>query len=336
MVPVIAVLIIFVILQKNAPSSNGAGFGIAFEAESASLIGGTNVGSDVNASAGAYVKFSQTGTSSCALPKYPTPACTGVPVGVTFTNTVNGTYTVTTSGTVIDRWNIHGDLHILADNTTITNSQIDGTVNNQGTGENYYSFTVSDSTVGPANGCVGSPGVGESKYTATRIYVRNHDDGFRLSGTGNGTVRDSYFHACYLPPAQAPPDGSHSDGVQAVCGGNACPVFNIIHNTLDLKDVPATFPLNLTDNVLSSVTATDNLLLGGNNYLIDAWWHSGVNWIFTDNRLVQGTWGSNTSLNFAVTAENTCSHQTWTGNTVVTIDANYNVTSTVQAVPCIN
>ncbi len=249
---------------------------------------------------------------------------------------MNGTYTVTTAGQVIDGWYIKGDLHILANNVIVKNSQIDGTVNNQGTGENYYSFTISDSTVGPATGCVGSPGVGESKYTATRIYVRNHDDGFRLSGQGSGTVQDSYFHACWLPPAQAPPDGSHSDGVQAVCGGNACPGFNILHNTLDLKDVPATFPLNLTDTVLSNVVVKDNLLLGGNNYIIDAWWHSGANWIFYNNRLVQGTWGSDTRLIAAVTTEGTCSHQDWQGNTVVTIDSNYNVTSTTQSVPCID
>jgi hypothetical protein len=334
-------------------ATHAAGFSTSFEAENSSKNSPASTVADASASGGSALKFSPASavSSSCPLPAYPNASCTGVPAGTTFTNTVSGTYTVSTPGQVIDKWHITGDLHILANNTVIKNSQIDGTVNNQGTGETYYSFTITDSTVGPpaactkdsppscqsgsnSTGCIVSPGIGESNFTATRVYVRGHDDGFRLSGSGNGTVQDSYEYACYLNATFSPPDGSHSDGVQAVCAGNPCPGLTLIHNTLDLSGVPATFTLNLTDSALSNVTVNDNMLLGGNNYIIDAWWHSGANWIFHNNRLVQGTWGSDTRLIAAVTGENTCTHQDWQGNTVVTIDTNYNITSTVQPIPC--
>jgi hypothetical protein len=275
---------------------------------------------------------------ACALPKYPSPACTGVPAGTALSKTITGDYNVTAAGEVIDGWHITGSLNIHANNVVVKNSQIDGTVNNEGTTNVYYPFTIADSTVGPSSGCVGSPGVGEGSYTATRIYVRGHDDGFRMSGN-NVTVQDSYFNACWLPPALAPPDGSHSDGFQAYCPAAACANLQLLHNTLDLSGVPATFPLNMVDTNLSAVTANDNLLLGGHNYLIVSFWHSGPNWTLHNNRLVKDTWdsaGPYPNLNFAASAEGTCSHQDWQGNTIVTIDSSYNVTSTLTGTGCID
>jgi hypothetical protein len=328
-----------IILQINA-----AGFFASSEPEAGTLSGNAQAVTDSTAAGGKAVKFTEpatppppTGSTSCPLPKYPTPSCAGVPAGTKVVNTITGNYTVTTPGQVIDAWEIKGDLYIYADNVVVKNSLITGTVDNEkslGNG-NYarYSFTISDSTVGPSSGCIAGPGVGQAKYTASRIYVHNHEDAFRSTDGGNVTVQDSFFTSCYLSPQQQPPDGTHSDGIQAVCG-DPCPGFQILHNTFDLSGVPATFPLNLTEDALTNVVAKDNLLVGGGNYLIVAWWRSGANWIFHDNRLVKGTWGSDTRLIAAVSAEGTCSHQDWQGNSVVTIDSGYNITSTVMAVPC--
>lgn len=268
-----------------------------------------------------------TGTSSCPLPKYPMPSCTGVPGGTSLT-TINGTYQAKTTGEVINAKRITGDLVILANNVTITNSEIDGTIYNDN-GSLHGSFTVTDTTIGPASGCIGQPAINDSNYTARRVLSRNHDDGFRIGPPGNVAVYDSYVQNCYLLPSQAPPDGSHSDGVQAVCAGTACANVTVVHNTFDGTKVPTTNMLNLTDTSLSNVKATDNLLAGG-AYIIDSWWHSGATWTFTNNRLVNKTWAYG-----AVTAEDSCSHQTWSGNTLVTIDANYNITSTVGPQPCV-
>jgi hypothetical protein len=342
-------------------TTHAAGFIASFEAENSTKNSPAITVSDSNASGGSALKFATvTGAAgSCLLPKYPTPSCTGVPAGTTFTNTVNGDYTVTTPGQVIDRWHITGSLLILASNVTVKNSQIDRHVDNQGNGETYYFFTITDSTVGPPGACTNIqgrscndanqaattncepyPGVGQANFTATRVYVRGHDDGFRNGTAGNVTVQDSYFYACYVNATIAPPDGSHSDGVQAVCGGlQPCSGFTILHNTIDLSGVPATFPLNLVDSVLKGVTANDNLLVGGDDYIIAATWRGGAIWPFHNNVLVKDSWIHNfpyPNLNGAVTTDGTCANQDWQGNKVVTIDSSYNITSTLSDVPCIN
>src|SRR5690242_5404036 len=98
--------------------------------------------------------------SGCA---YPTPSCAGVPAGTSFVQNV-GTYTASSPGQQIDRWHIAGDLVIAASNVVVENSQIDGTVINEVGPTHYGPFTVTDTTIGPANGCIGQPGLGESSY----------------------------------------------------------------------------------------------------------------------------------------------------------------------------
>lgn len=267
--------------------------------------------------------------STCALPEYPTPSCVGLPAGTSFVKTVNGDYIAKANGEQISGWHITGSLVIAAANVSVRNSQIDGTVDNEVGTTHYVPFTISDTTIGPVSGCIGSPGLGEDGYTAIRIYVRGHDDGFRMSGN-NISISDSYAKLCYLPPAAAPPDGSHSDGIQAYCPDRTCTGLTFNHNTVDAQGVPATFMLNLVDPQLSVVTANDNLLIGG-AYTVVPYWHSGANWIFQNNRIVYKAWTYG-----AVDAGGTCAHQNWAGNTLVTIDGNYAITSTVGAQLCIN
>lgn len=252
-----------------------------------------------------------------------------MPAGTTFTKTVTGDYTAKTPGEIIDGWHITGTLLIGASNVTVRNTQIDNYIENQIGSTDYGPFSVTDSTVGPAQGCNGGIGIGESDFTATRVLVRGHEDGFRMSGN-NITVQDSYALLCYLTPAQDPPDGSHSDGIQAYCPDTACSNLLFKHNTIDAAQVPSTNAVNATDPKLSGVTVQDNLLMGG-AYTIDAWYHSGPAWVFTNNRLVNGKWSYGPA-----SAEGTCSNQSWSGNTLVTADSNYNVTGTVGQLPCVN
>jgi len=321
-------------LTKSHAGTNFA----SVQAAQGTLSGNASLLTDATASGGKSVQFnapastggggSSPGSSTCPLPAYPTPSCTGVPAGTSFTKTVNGDYTASTNGEVIDSWHITGNVVIQANNVTIKNTQIDGTIYND-QGNLHGSFTVTDTTIGPASDCIGQPAINDSNYIARRVRSRGHDDGFRIGPPGNVELYDSYVENCYLPPAQAPPDGSHSDGVQAVCGGVSCANVKIVHNTFDGTHVPTTNMLNVTDTNLSNVTATDNLMAGG-AYIVDAWWHSGPTWTFTNNRFVNKSWAYG-----AVTAENSCSHQNWSGNTLVTIDSNYKVTSTVGPQPCV-
>jgi len=261
----------------------------------------------------------------CPLPGHPTPDCTGVPPGTVLTelplNDSGNTYRVTTAGTVIDGKHIAGNLLITASDVIIQNSQIDGTVINE-YGPNHYAFTITDSTVGPATGCITAPGVGEAAYTAVRVHVRGHDDGFRMSGN-DVTIRDSFVRQC----ANAT---SHADGLQAYCPDAPCTGLVFEHNTVDARGIDATFMVNLVDPNLGAVSVRDNLLMGGAFTLVTQW-HSGAAWEIHDNRIVDGAWAYGPA-----SAEGTCAHQNWSGNSIVTIDADYDIVSTVSPLPCVD
>jgi len=278
-------------------------------------------------------------TTTCPLPAYPTPSCSGKPSSVAISNDVKGSYEAKTDGQVIDGWHIAGDLVIEAKNVTIQNSEIDGTVINEVGPSHYGPFTIQDTTVGPATGCIGLPGIGESMYTAKRVYIRNHDDGFRISGN-DVSVSDSYVHMCYLPPSQAPPDGSHSDGVQNYCKGDKdvdipCHNITLDHNTFDNHDVIGNAGIYLgglpDGNDIQNVTVTNNLMWGG-GYSFYSIWHAGPEWTVSGNRIA-----SNNGYQYGpVDAEGTCSQQNWSNNSIVTVDSTYAITSTVKPLDCIN
>ncbi|MFF0309417.1 DUF4082 domain-containing protein [Streptosporangium sp. NPDC004379] len=249
---------------------------------------------------------------------YPTPACTGVPPGVKLRtlalNEDGAAYRVTKSGTVLDGVHIPGDLLINADDVTVRNSRIDGYVVNAD-GDKTFRFTIADSTVGPASGCQTLPGIGQDKYTALRVHVRGHGDGFRASGD-DVTIRDSYVDLCSNP-------GDHSDGIQTYNTGKN---LTFHHNTVDqrhAKDITA--PIFLTDDQIVNATVTDNLIMGG-TYSIQLKNARGQ-LVVRGNRLVDHSW-----VYGPVEAD--CAKIDWSGNSLVTIDQNYRVTSTVAPLPC--
>ncbi|WP_346017853.1 right-handed parallel beta-helix repeat-containing protein [Streptosporangium nondiastaticum] len=251
-------------------------------------------------------------------PGHPTPACTGVPPGVKLRtlalNEEGAAYRVTRSGTVLDGVRVPGVLLVHADDVTIRNSQIDGYVINAD-GDRTFRFTITDSTIGPASGCQTLPGIGQDKYTALRVHVRGHGDGFRASGD-DVTIRDSYVNLCSNP-------GDHSDGIQTYNTGKN---LTFHHNTVDqrhAKDITA--PIFLTDDQIMNATVTDNLIMGG-TYSIQLRNGRG-RLVMRDNKLVDGSW-----VYGPVDSE--CAKIDWSGNSLVTIDEQYRVTSTVGPLPC--
>lgn len=270
--------------------------------------------------------------AGCTLPDYPRPDCTGVPTGTTFTNTV-GSYTASTNNQVIDGWHITGDLTVTANNVTIKNTQVDGTIVNDIASASYMT-NIMDTTIGVASSCVVSPGIDTPNdmggYTATRVKIIGHDDGFRAGGS-NITVRDSYVKNCGF-------SASHGDGIQDYPYADNL-VFD--HNTMDLCGQWSTVPTSTSGcNVPGhnspifvhsswswsggpgsrNVTITNNLALGGvyTLYLLP---HS--TWTITGNRVVNNTWDYSAYENEASCAG------TWSDNTVVTMNANYQVTGTL-------
>ncbi|WP_433250279.1 hypothetical protein ACQPYK_03885 [Streptosporangium sp. CA-135522] len=250
---------------------------------------------------------------------YPTPACTGVPPGVRLTtlalNEDNAAYRVKTPGTVLDGVHIPGDLLIHAPNVTVRNSRIDGLVINAD-GPRSFRFTITDSTIGPAKGCQTLPGIGQDKYTARRVHIRGHGDGFRASGD-DVVIQDSYVDLCSNP-------GDHSDGIQTYNTGRGL-VFD--HNTVDqrhAKDITA--PIFLVDEQIVDAVITNNLIMGG-TYSIQLRNGRGK-LIMRGNKLVDKSW-----VYGPVDSE--CKAIDWADNSLVTIDDRYRVTSTVGPLACV-
>ncbi|GLW08793.1 hypothetical protein Misp01_39230 [Microtetraspora sp. NBRC 13810] len=256
--------------------------------------------------------------TATGCPGHPSPACTGVPPGTKLTtlrlNEEGAAYRVTTPGTVLDGVHVPGTLLVHADDVTIRNSQIDGDVTNAD-GDKSFRFTITDSTVGTPGACLTLPGIGHDKYTARRVLVQGHGDGFRASGD-DIDIRDSYARLCSNP-------GDHSDGIQAYLTGKGL-VFH--HNTIDQRDAKdITAPIFLVDEQLEDVTVTDNLVMGG-TYSIQVRNVRGRQ-IVRDNKLVDRSWVYGP-------VDSDCGTLDWAGNTLVTIDEDYRITATVGPLEC--
>jgi len=99
---------------------HASGFFAANEVENGTLVGNVVQVTDASASGGKAVQFNAPASgggggtggggssgSSCALPKYPSPGCTGVPAGTSLT-IYNGDYEARTNGETINAKHITG------------------------------------------------------------------------------------------------------------------------------------------------------------------------------------------------------------------------------------
>jgi hypothetical protein len=149
----------------------------------------------------------------------------------------------------------------------------------------------------------------EANYTAARVHIRGVDHGVDMSEPGHVLVSDSYLVMCWLPASVTPPDGSHVDGIQTYCAAS-CTDLRLLHNTFDMRpDGKGTFVINIKDTHAGSVTVNDNLLAGGDNYVIVTQWRAGPNLVLNNNRVVNNTWGNTAPAS----GEGTCGHQSWQG-----------------------
>lgn len=301
-----------------------AGITAAFEAESGSATG-TQTIANAGASAGHYLKFGNgvvtpppppppppPSSSTCPLPAYPNPNCTGVPSGTSLT-TINGDYTAG-AGEVIEGKRITGKLEISGSGVVVRKSEIYGEIKNYST----QSFTVEDSTIGPPSGCPGEAAIGNNNYTLRRVELRNFGEGPRVEHGGNVFIYDSFFKLC------DPGGDAHSDGMQGyIAGGNV----KVNHNTFDQRSVAearVTAPIFWSDDSAGGMEYTNNLVAGG-GYTIRI--HSGSGHTVTGNKIVNNSWY------FGPVSSN-CDGINWNSNQLVQIDSNYEVTSVVSALNC--
>lgn len=250
-----------------------------------------------------------TGGGKCPLPAYPNADCTGVPAGTKLT-TVNGDYVARKAGEVIEGKKITGDLTVQAANVKIRNSEIHGEVKNTSS----QTFEITDSTVGPPSGCVSAAAVGNHHYTATRVHLRNFSDGFRNEGD-NILIQDSFVELCSTP-------GDHSDGIQGYHGGS-----NVVirHTTVDQRGArkeDVTSPIFFADGSKGAVVE-NNMFIGG-GYTVRLY---GSGYTFANNVVVNKAW-------LYGPAANDCGGIKWSGNKLVEIGSNYQVTKVVGTLNC--
>ncbi|MEO5875175.1 MAG: hypothetical protein ABIS86_23955 [Streptosporangiaceae bacterium] len=252
------------------------------------------------------------------VPAYPTPACTGVPDGVRLT-VHQGDWEIKEAGTRVRGVHVTGRLLIAAPGITIVDSQIDGFVTNFSSGPVQHQYSITDSTVGAVGAdCNLETGVGGAHYTATRVEIVAHGDGFGDAGD-DVRVQDSYVLLCAKTDA-------HSDGIQGFRGGR-----NVVvkHNTFDQRQAPRdgiTAPVFISDGS-KDATVVDNLLAGGSETL--RVYDGGGQQIVTGNRIVDKAWV------FGPVSASCATIEKWADNRLVEIDKNYVVTSVGAVLPCV-
>lgn len=322
-----AVAIVVILAGYIVITTGAAGFFAQAESEESTLTGNAKIISETNATGGKAIEFvapatptnpttPPTGSTKCPLPKYPSDSCTGVPAGTALT-TINGDYTAK-AGEVITGKRITGSVYISGNGVVIRNSEILGKVdNNAGSSSSRPSFTIEDSTLGPAScGSISDGVVGVANYTAKRVRIKNQPDGFRIAGS-NVLIEDSYVTVCSKNP------DDHSDGIQVYGAANAT---NIVmrHNTIDQRSVTngaATAPIFVpTDadrqgNNGVTVTVADNVVAGG-GYPLRVYGSLPLTAYVTGNKVVDKTWDYGP-------VDVTCDKiKSWSGNAVITYDWN--------------
>ncbi len=263
--------------------------------------------------------------------------------------TVNGDLFEATPGAVIDGVHITGSLIPAATGIVVKNSWIEGSVNNDD--HQSSSVSVTDTTVGPNNGCISEPGLWSANITALRVHVQGHDNGFQLAAGGAYmSVTDSYADVCANPPVfnggscvANCPDGSHSDGFQAYCP-SVCNWANFQHDTLKIENLDYTTASFFAgagggngwpkgDTTHPGITLDNSLLIGG-AFTLYEYWDQGLNYEIHGNTIARQFTGNvlgpnkNPYWDFGPTDNGgTCAHQNWSGNVTANVDANFNISS---------
>jgi hypothetical protein len=267
---------------------------------------------------------------------FPTAATTGVPAGWVPRHTTQGDLTITVAGTVLDGELVTGGVAVRAKNVTIRNSWVYGSITNQAfsgnLGIDYSGLLVEDTDIGPPTGDGGPPfpAILVSGYTMRRVHVHNIAEGPRVADFNNPaldpveqvTIEDSLIQI-------KRGDCSHNDGIQ---GFGEPPRTIIRHNTIDTRDSGpdcTTGAIFIGNDNPDLITVENNLLMGGGYTMrIGGPGPDGPGGTYdhvAGNRIVDGTWGFG-----PVVVDDCRTVADWSGNSVVTIDSDYRITSTVR------
>ncbi|MEH6418731.1 DUF4082 domain-containing protein [Pseudomonas sp. CGJS7] len=235
-------------------------------------------------------------TRTCPpFPAFPDANCTGVPAGQTLT-TINGSYSSSRDGQVINALLITGDLVIRHDNVTVSNSRIKGFVDHR-TNRN---LVLKDVDLGPDRcPAVNNGGRrlinGDNGYTLIRAHLHHNGDDMLIAGGGEPVlIQDSLIHnTCFYPD-------DHLDALQFYSPGQVGHV-SVIHSNIDARPVNSSGYGNAAifwadrPGAGSTLTIRQSQLAGGGYTLApyDSGRGSGVTIEVSDTRFVRGSqWGS--------------------------------------------
>jgi hypothetical protein len=220
-------------------SSFAAGFAASIEPENGTVTTPATVINDAAASGGKAVRFvSGSGRSCPAYPNFPDASCTGAPAGTALT-VKNGNQTISTAGTVIDGWDVHGKIIINATNVTVKNSIVRGPAaggcsNGAAIEINQTGALIQDVEVLMENptACLDGIWTFGDGATLTRVHVHGGVDGIKTGS--NILVQDSYIHGMQWFASDPNQGGgeTHNDGVQTF-GGDAN--ITLRHNRIDMS-----------------------------------------------------------------------------------------------------
>ena len=166
---------------------------------------------------------------------FPDPRFGRVPDGWAPVRTVNGSYTVSTPGAVVEDLRINGDLVINAANVTVRRVEVvGGTIDNFRGPTCRNGLTIKDSTVRAAGGTNdnGEPAFGAGGYTADNVLIDGMAEGFRVGGksAGCGAVVIANSYAYITSPTTCV--DWHGDSLQGYDG----PALTIRNSVLVLDE----------------------------------------------------------------------------------------------------
>ncbi len=228
---------------------------------------------------------------------YPTTATAGVPAGTPLT-VINGNYTITTAGAVVEGKDIRGCVDVRAANVTIRNSKV--------TGQCFWAIET-----GSAGGtttierveisCINGSGTGIDgpNFKARAVHIHDCENGLEINS--NSSIVDSVISA------REGTSTAHGDGIQSQGGSNVV----IRHNTmLQVNPVTSAIITNPTQN--NGWVVEDNLMGGGAYTLYCP--EQGTNFVVRNNRFVPAKTGGLYSAAYGLT--DACNHAgiVWSGN----------------------
>jgi hypothetical protein len=281
--------------------------------------------SNGQANGGGYDSF----TTDAARPggtAFPNPQTAGTPPGWTPATTTSNSITVDTPGAVIQdvRLTNGADITVEAPNVTIRRVELQGGFIDNDTSNCANGLLIEDATLSPGAGQNerGQEGaISYGGYTARGVEITGRSEGFRVSSAGECgpvTIEDSFVKI--VPPD--PCGDWHGDGIQSWYG-DALTVRNV---TIDMRTsgCTGTAPFFRPAGQGNQGAATiDGLLVMGQGYPF----RLGTAGTVSGLRIVDESWI------FAPVDVDCSLLSTWEAKSV-TIDANYQVTSTGGDIAC--